>query len=53
MFVWGFGKELVEVLGHVVSNEGVSVDVESGGSVDWPVPTHIHDLGALLRPANF
>ena len=37
-----------------VSNEGVSVDVKKVEAVlDWPFPTHIHDLGALLRPANY
>ena len=44
-----FGKESVEFLGHVVSNEGVSVDAKKVEAIkQWPVPTNIHDLRAFL-----
>ena len=49
-----FGKESVEFLGHVVSNEGVSVDAKKVEAIkEWPVPTNIHDLRAFLGLANY
>ena len=49
-----FGKESVEFLGHVVSNEGVSVDAKKVEAIQqWPVPTNIHDLRAFLGLANY
>ena len=49
-----FGKESVEFLGHVVCNEGVSVDAKKVEAIkEWPVPTNIHDLRAFLGLANY
>jgi hypothetical protein len=49
-----FGKSKVEFLGHVVSNEGVAVDLHKVAAVQsWPPPQNIHDLRAFLGLANY
>ena len=44
-----FGKEEVSYLGHVISKEGVNVDLEKIKSItNWPKPTNISKLRGFL-----
>jgi len=49
-----FGKKEIEYLGHVVSKEGVWVDESKIEAVkQWPTPTHVKQLRALLGLASY
>ena len=41
-------------LGHVVSQDGLSVDPEKVATVqDWPVPKDVHELRCFLGLTNY
>ena len=49
-----FGQKSVELLGHIVSGDGISVDAKKVEAVrTWPPPTNVHDLRAFLGLANY
>ena len=49
-----FDKEEVSYLGHVISKEGVKVDLEKIKSIkEWPKPTNISKLRGFLRITGY
>ncbi|CAM8959786.1 unnamed protein product [Rhodiola kirilowii] len=49
-----FGKDRVEYLGHLVSKDGVSVDLLKVQSMqDWPEPTTLRQLRGFLKLTGY
>jgi hypothetical protein len=49
-----FWLDSVSFLGHIISREGVSVDLEKVKAVvDWTKPTSVHEVRSFLRLAGY
>ena len=44
-----FYKDKIHYLGHIISEEGISVDpVKIGANMNWPTPRNVTDMESLL-----